>query len=109
MAPPKKNITIHNEEMRKYVLNRDNKCCQWPGCGTTMGIDVLFLIETENGDTKERSRKYKNGITLCSKHMDIVNLHDKAFGPLVFDLIQLVEFERDLQETEKVYKEILYQ
>ena len=39
--------------------------------------------------------------------MDIVNLHDKAFGPLIFDLIQLVEFERDLDRTERTYKDIL--
>jgi len=107
MAPPNKNIPTHNEEMRKYVLKRDNKCCQWPGCGSSVSIDVLFLIETENGDPSAQAAMYKNGVTLCPKHMEIVNLHDKAFGPLIFDLIQLVEFERDLQETEKVYKELL--
>ena len=107
MAPPDKNIPAHNNEMRKYVLKRDNMCCQWPGCGSAVNVDVLFLIETENGNSSESSLFYKNGVTLCPKHMEIVNLHDKAFGPLIFDLIQLVEFERDLQETEKVYKEIL--
>ncbi|MBI2428585.1 MAG: hypothetical protein HYV29_07300 [Ignavibacteriales bacterium] len=34
-------------------------------------------------------------------------LHDKAFGPLVYDLIQLVEFENDLKATEKMYKDLL--
>ena len=107
MSTSKKNIPAHNEEMRKYVLKRDKMCCQWPGCGSTLNIDVLFLIETENGNPPESAPMYKNGVTLCPKHMEIVNLHDKAFAPLIFDLIQLVEFERDLQETEKVYKEIL--
>lgn len=107
MAPPYKNSPLHNDEMRKYVLKRDKMCCQWPGCGSTLNIDVLFLIETENGNSPDGSMYYKNGVTLCPKHMEIVNLHDKAFGPLIFDLIQLVEFERDLQETEKVYKELL--
>ncbi|MCK9409135.1 MAG: hypothetical protein WCX28_14340 [Bacteriovoracaceae bacterium] len=107
MPPPTNNKPTHNEEMRKYVLRRDNMCCQWPGCGSTLNIDVLFLIETENGSSTKDSLFYKNGVTLCPKHMEIVNLHDKAFGPLIFDLIQLVEFERDLQETEKVYKELL--
>jgi hypothetical protein len=82
-------------------------CCQWPGCGSALNIDVLFLIETENSVAGGDAPYYKNGVTLCPKHMEIVNLHDKAFGPLIFDLIQLVEFERDLQETEKVYKGIL--
>ncbi|MFA5832445.1 MAG: hypothetical protein WDA22_03105 [Bacteroidota bacterium] len=107
MAPPNKNTPKRNEEMRKYVLRRDKMCCQWPGCGSTLNIDVLFLIETDNETPPDNSLFYKNGVTLCPKHMEIVNLHDKAFGPLIFDLIQLVEFERDLQETEKEYKELL--
>lgn len=107
MPPPANNRPSHNDEMRSYVLKRDNKCCQWPGCGSPANVDVLFLIETENTMPSQGSLFYKNGVTLCPKHMDIVNLHDKAFGPLIFDLIQLVEFERDLQETEKVYKGIL--
>ncbi|MEI7906753.1 MAG: hypothetical protein WCI84_05290 [Bacteroidota bacterium] len=107
MATPKKNKSTHNEEIRTYVLKRDNKRCQWPGCGSMPDTEVLFLIETENGNPAAGSQKYKNGVTLCPKHMEIVNLHDKAFGPLIFDLIQLVEFERDLQETEKLYKELL--
>lgn len=107
MAPPNKKKPAHNEEMRRYVLKRDNMCCQWPGCGNTLSIDVLFLVETENGSPEGNSPFYKNGVTLCQRHMEIVNLHDKAFGPLIYDLIQLVEFERDLQETEKVYKDLL--
>jgi hypothetical protein len=107
MPPPTNNTHRHNDDVRQYVLRRDNKCCQWPGCGSALNIDVLFLIETEGAPASSGSLFYKNGVTLCPKHMDIVNLHDKAFAPLIFDLIQLVEFERDLQETEKVYKGIL--
>ena len=80
--------------------------CQWPGCKSTDKIDVLFLVETDRGETEDIP-VYSNGITLCQKHMDTVNLHNKAFGPLIYDLIQLVEFENDLQATEKMYKEIL--
>lgn len=107
MPPPNNKKPTHNDEVRKYVLGRDNMCCQWPGCGSTLNIDVLFLIESETVPAPKGSPLYKNGVTLCPKHMEIVNLHDKAFAPLIFDLIQLVEFERDLQETEKVYKGIL--
>jgi hypothetical protein len=39
--------------------------------------------------------------------METVNLHEKTFGPLIYDLIQLVEFEQDLHTTEKVYKNLL--
>ena len=107
MPPPNRNNTpIHNEEIRKYVLKRDKMSCQWPGCGSTLNIDVLFLVDGENIQESEKPI-YHNGVTLCPKHMEIVNLHDKAFGPLIFDLIQLVEFENDLQATEKMYKEIL--
>ncbi|MFA6468038.1 MAG: hypothetical protein WCW35_04010 [Bacteroidota bacterium] len=107
MEFPNQKKPSHNEKIREYVMKRDNRCCQWPGCGSTLNVDVLFLIETDNGNPSDAPLLYKNGVTLCPKHMEIVNLHDKAFGPLIFDLIQLVEFERDLQETEKVYKEIL--
>lgn len=106
MPPPKLNNAEHNDDMRRYVLRRDKNCCQWPGCGSAGDVDVLFLIETER-EADAGTAMYKNGITLCPKHMETVNLHDKAFGPLVFDLIQLVEFENDLQATEKMYKEIL--
>ncbi len=106
MAPPNKNIPTHNDDVRKYVLKRDKMSCQWPGCGSAENIDVLFLVETENGHS-EAKPYYNNGVTLCPKHMEIVNLHDKAFAPLIFDLIQLVEFENDLQATEKMYKELL--
>ncbi len=107
MPPPSNRHSSHNDDIRRYVLQRDKKCCQWPGCGSASGIDVLFLIETENGSPAQGETLYKNGVTLCPKHMDIVNLHDKAFGPLIFDLIQLVEFERDLDRTERTYKDIL--
>ncbi len=106
MAPPNRNIPTHNEDIRTYVLKRDKMSCQWPGCGSALNIDVLFLVETENGRSDEKPY-YTNGVTLCPKHMEIVNLHDKAFAPLIFDLIQLVEFENDLQATEKMYKELL--
>lgn len=105
MAIPKENIQSHNDGIRKYVLQRDSMCCQWPGCGSNLNVEVLFLIETENGS--KAAKLYKNGVTLCPKHMEIVNLHETAFGPLIFDLIQLVEFERDLHETEKLYLGIL--
>lgn len=107
MAPPNRNnIPTHNEEIRKYVLKRDKMSCQWPGCGSTLNIEVLFLVEAENDSSNEKPI-YNNGITLCPRHMEIVNLHDKAFAPLIFDLIQLVEFENDLQATEKMYKDLL--
>ncbi|MDD8018546.1 MAG: hypothetical protein PHP42_09255 [Bacteroidota bacterium] len=106
MPPPKQNGPAHNEEIRHYVMNRDHQTCQWPGCGSNVGADVLFLVETDSEQTSSHTN-YKNGVTLCLKHMDMVNLHDKAFGPLIFDLIQLVEFENDLQETERVYKSLL--
>jgi hypothetical protein len=108
MAPPKKNDQTHNEEIRSYVLTRDKHVCQWPGCGNTTKVEVLFLLETDASGRGDSSF-YKNGVTLCPKHLELVNLHDKAFGPLIYDLIQLVEFEIDLNQTEKVYKEILKQ
>lgn len=106
MPPPTKHGPNFNEDMRKYIYQRDRMCCQWPGCGTTLNVDVLFVVETDNGG-QTNSPFYKNGITLCPKHLEIVNLHDKAFGPLVYDLIQLVEFENDLKATEKMYKDLL--
>jgi hypothetical protein len=108
MPPPFTFGPNHNEDIRRYVMKRDKMCCQWPGCGSTLGVEVLFMIEEESKPKREKPY-YANGITLCPKHMEMVNLHDKAFGPLVFDLIQLIEFENDLQETERVYKEILKQ
>jgi catabolite regulation protein CreA len=95
-----------NEEIRLHVLQRDNQSCQWPGCKNTGKMDVLFIVETEKRQNQEKPI-YSNGVTLCQKHMEIVNLHDKAFGPLIYDLIQLVEFENDLQATENMFKPIL--
>lgn len=106
MPPPTQHGPNFNEELRTYVFQRDKGCCQWPGCGNTYDVEVLFIVETENGGSQS-SPFYKNGITFCQKHLDIVNLHDKAFGPLVYDLIQLVEFENDLKATEKMYKDLL--
>ncbi|KAB2922023.1 MAG: hypothetical protein F9K22_12710 [Bacteroidetes bacterium] len=106
MPPPTTYGPDHNDEIRRYVLRRDRQTCQWPGCGATQHADVLFMIETDNGGRNE-SPFYKNGLLLCPKHMEMVNLHDKAFGPLIYDLIQLIEFEQDLQTTEKVYKDLL--
>ena len=104
-GPNKKNVRS-NGEVRLHVLQRDHQACQWPGCKSTENVDVLFLVETDKRQNEDVP-VYSNGITLCQQHMDIVNLHDKAFGPLVYDLIQLVEFENDLQATEKMYKAIL--
>jgi hypothetical protein len=106
LPPPTTYGPDHNEDVRKYVIRRDKSACQWPGCGASMVVDVLFVVETNNGGQKE-SPYYKNGISLCRKHMEMVNLHEKAFGPLIYDLIQLVEFEQDLHTTEKVYKNLL--
>jgi hypothetical protein len=106
MIPPISHGQNHNEEIRQYVYKRDKMCCQWPGCASASNIDILFLIENENGHKKDQP-KFKNGILLCTKHLEIVNLHEKAFGPLIFDLIQLIEFEHDLHATEKMYKNIL--
>jgi hypothetical protein len=67
---------------------------------------VLFIVETN--DTNEGQRPvYDNGVMLCPKHMEMVNLHGKTFGPLIYDLIRLVEFENDLEETEQIVKDIL--
>lgn len=90
--------------LREYVFRRDKNSCQWPGCGVQDGVDVLFILEDEKEKEGER---FQNGITLCRAHMDIVNLHDKTFGPLMYDLIRLVEFEQNLQDTEQTIKSIL--
>ena len=34
-------------------------------------------------------------------------MHDKTFAPLIYDLIQLVEFENELNITEKTFKGLL--
>ena len=106
MPPPQKHGPHFTEDLRRYVMKRDRMCCQWPGCGSTVNVEVLFIVE-KNGKVKKGNTYYSNGVLLCAKHMDLANLHDKAFGPLIFDLIQLVEFENDLQENERTYKEIL--
>ena len=103
MSPSKKENPAHNEDIRRYVLKRDKMLCQWPGCGSSTNIDVLFLVETANGRTEENPI-YNNGVTLCPKHMEIVNLHDKAFGQLIFDLIQLVEFEMIFRRQKRCTK-----
>ena len=105
MAPNLHNAN-HNDAIRNYVMQRDNYRCQWPGCASKHKVEILFLLETSENELLTE-RFYQNGIMLCAKHMEIVNLHEKTFGPLVYDLIQLVEFESDLNETEKVYKDIL--
>jgi hypothetical protein len=106
MPPPTKHDLNHNEALRIYVLERDLHRCQWPGCGMADKVDVLFVLETI-GQNEPVSQFYQNGITVCPKHMEIANLHEKMFGPLVYDLIQLVEFESDLKVHEKNYKDIL--
>jgi hypothetical protein len=108
MPPPLTYGPNHNEDIRRYVMRRDKMVCQWPGCGDTLKVEVLFLVE-ENGTPQREKPYYSNGITLCPKHLDVVNLHDKAFGPLVYDLVQLIEFEQDLNTTERIYKDILRQ
>jgi hypothetical protein len=94
-----------NDLLRAYIVKRDHAKCQWPGCGSSEELEVLFITE-ENG-TDEELPVYQNGITLCAKHKDVVMLQEKMFAPLVYDLIQLVEFEHDLVLTEKTYKDIL--
>lgn len=108
MPPPNTYGPNHNEDIRQYVIHRDKVCCQWPGCGDTLNVEVLFIID-EGTPQKNEKPFYANGISLCPKHMDTVNLHDKAFGPLIYDLVQLIEFENDLKVTERVYKELLKQ
>jgi hypothetical protein len=108
MAPTGKNNLSHNEEIRTSVLNRDRRVCQWPGCGDDHNVNVLFILETDSSQHKNPSL-YSNGVTLCPNHMEIVNLHETTFGPLIVDLIRLVEFETDLEQNNKVVKEILKQ
>ncbi|MCX6139158.1 MAG: hypothetical protein NTV54_16880 [Ignavibacteriales bacterium] len=90
--------------LREYVLQRDKNICQWPGCGRKENVDVLFILETGHDENVEG---FQNGITLCRVHMDTVNLHEKTFGPLMYDLIRLVEFEQNLHDTEQTIKSIL--
>jgi len=105
MPPPQTNSSNQNELLRAYVLERDHVRCQWPGCGTTSSPEVLFIVE--NGQNQENGQRYQNGVTLCRKHLDTVMMHDKTFAPLIYDLIQLVEFEKELNITEKTFKGIL--
>ena len=105
MPPPNAQSPNHNELLRSYVLERDHLRCQWPGCGTTAHPEVLFIME--NGQNQENGARYQNGVTLCRKHLDTVMMHEKTFAPLIFDLIQLVEFENDLALTERTYKGLL--
>jgi len=104
MMKEKRILEMTHAALREYVLRRDKKSCQWPGCGVQEEVDVLFIMEDEKGKEGER---FQNGITLCRTHMDIVNLHDKTFGPLMYDLIRLVEFEQNLKDTEQTIKSIL--
>jgi hypothetical protein len=90
--------------LREYVLQRDKNVCQWPGCGKREDVDVLFILETGQ---EENVDAFQSGITLCRVHMDTVNLHEKTFGPLMYDLIRLVEFEQSLHDTEQTIKSIL--
>ncbi len=94
-----------NDRLRAYIVERDHSKCRWPGCGSNDELEVLFI--TEDDGTQEQPPVYQNGITLCAKHKEVVMLQEKMFAPLVYDLIQLVEFEHDLVLTEKTYKEIL--
>ncbi|MDE3058458.1 MAG: hypothetical protein KGJ59_10930 [Bacteroidota bacterium] len=94
-----------NDLLRAYVIQRDRSKCQWPGCGSGEELEVLFIMEDDGTD--EQPPMYQNGVTLCTKHKEVVMLQERMFAPLVFDLIQLVEFEHDLVLTEKTYKEIL--
>ena len=105
MPPPNTNTPNQNELLRAYVLERDHLRCQWPGCGVHTAPEVLFIVE--NGLNQENGQRYQNGVTLCRKHMDMVMMHEKTFAPLIFDLIQLVEFENELSITERTVKGIL--
>jgi hypothetical protein len=68
-------------------------------------IDVLFIVESVAGGGE--AGVFQNGITLCRQHLEIVNLHEKTFGPLIYDLIRLVEFEGELREAERTIKGFL--
>lgn len=105
MPPPRTNSSNQNELLRAYVLERDRLRCQWPGCGAAEAPEVLFIVE--NGQNQENGQQYQNGVTLCRKHLDTVMMHDKTFAPLIYDLIQLVEFENELNITEKTFKGLL--
>lgn len=105
MPPPNTNGPNQNELLRSYVLERDHLRCQWPGCGATTAPEVLFIME--NGLNQENGQQYQNGVTLCRKHLDMVMMHEKIFAPLVYDLIQLVEFENELIIAERTVKGIL--
>lgn len=104
MTPQDPGTNQDNELVRAYVLARDKHRCQWPGCGDANDIQVL-LVKERNG--KENDGQFDNGITFCRRHIDMVMLDDKTFAPLVFDLLQLVEFENDLRLTERTYKGLL--
>jgi hypothetical protein len=99
MPSPSTHIPNQNELLRAYILERDHLRCQWPGCGAATATEVLFIVE--NGKNEE------NGVTLCRKHLDTVMMHEKTFAPLIYDLIQLVEFENELTLTERTVKGIL--
>ena len=105
MPPPLSNSPNQNELLRAYVLERDRMRCQWPGCGATDAAEVLFIVE--NGQKEENGQRYQNGVTMCRKHLDTVMMHEKTFAPLIYDLIQLVEFENELTITERTVKGIL--
>ena len=105
MPPPNTNSPNQNEVLRAYVLERDRLRCQWPGCGLHTNPEVLFIVE--NGSNQENGQHYQNGVTLCRTHLDMVMLHEKTFAPLIYDLIQLVEFENELIVTERTVKGIL--
>ncbi len=105
MPPPSTQAPNQNELLRTYVLERDHLRCQWPGCGSETAPEVLFIVE--NGKNKENGDGYQNGVTLCRKHLDTVMMHEKTFAPLIYDLIQLVEFENELILTERTVKGIL--
>jgi hypothetical protein len=99
------NANNQMNELKAIILQRDRSRCQWPGCGVREEIDVLFIVESVPGGGE--AGVFENGITLCRQHMDIVNLHEKTFGPLIYDLIRLVEFESELREAERTIKGFL--
>jgi hypothetical protein len=105
MPPPSTHSPNQNELLRAYILERDHLRCQWPGCGVATAPEVLFIVE--NGKNEENGERYQNGVTLCRKHLDTVMMHEKTFAPLIYDLIQLVEFENELILTERTVKGIL--
>ncbi len=84
-----------SSEIKEYVLNRDRRKCQFPGCESADEIGVLFLAYQE--DPQRKSMRYENGVTVCQRHKELISLHEELFLPLITSLIQLIEYEKELE------------